>query len=68
MEQGLEGAFLFTSSSAAAPKYVAMTPINFLGESLYLITVVPQNVVNQTMNVFSNATWCLLSTARSYFL
>jgi signal transduction histidine kinase/CheY-like chemotaxis protein len=61
MEQGLEGAFLFKSSSAA-PKYVAMTPINFLGESLYLITVVPQNVVNQTMNVFSR-NMVLLSTA-----
>lgn len=52
MAGGESGAFMFTPDGAA-PSYVILTPIDFMDETLYLFNIVPQSVVNRTMNQFS---------------
>lgn len=51
MRQGKEGAFLF--SGEGEKQYVVLMPVQFMEETLYLISVVPSGVVNQTQEVFS---------------
>jgi PAS domain S-box-containing protein len=55
MSAGTSGAFLFTpaDSGDGSRKYVAITPVRFTDNTLYLFNVVPQSVVNQTMNEYS---------------
>ena len=53
MTAGDEAAFLYREKGRDA-EYVVLTPINFEGQVLYLFTLVPQAVVNQTINAFSN--------------
>jgi|GEM_PF-797774 len=52
MANGTEGAFLF-SADKMPQNYVIATPVSFMGETLYLFNIVPQNVVNRTMNEFT---------------
>lgn len=52
MASGTEGAFLFRSASGLV-QYVVLTPVDFSGETLYLFTIVPQSIVNATMNQYS---------------
>jgi signal transduction histidine kinase/CheY-like chemotaxis protein len=53
MAAGEEAAFLYKEKGRDA-EYVVLTPIRFEGQVLYLLTLVPQAVVNQTINTFSN--------------
>jgi signal transduction histidine kinase/CheY-like chemotaxis protein len=53
MASGAEAAFLYRETGSDA-EYVVFTPITFRKQNLYLVTIVPQAVVNETLNTFSN--------------
>lgn len=51
MDSETAGAFMLTRDNAQR-QYIALTPVHFTDETLYLFNVVPQATVNGTMNDF----------------
>lgn len=60
MEYGTEDAFLYTEKGQDA-EYVVFTPIAFMDQELYLVTIMPQAVMNETLNLFSSRVLFLTS-------
>jgi signal transduction histidine kinase len=60
MNSGSDAAFLYQEKGLDA-EYVVFTPVVFMEQNLYLVTIVPQRVVNQTLNIFSNRVLILSS-------
>lgn len=52
MSAGKDGVFLFHGQGLPT-QYVVLTPVNFMRETLYLFNIVPQSIVNQTLNEYS---------------
>lgn len=52
MAAGQEDAFLYDTKNGE-PRYVVLTPVHFMGETLYLFNLVPQQAVNQTMDEYT---------------
>jgi len=52
MQQGKDGVFLFTGKGISAT-YVVLTAINFMDDTLFLFTLVPQNIADKSMKAFS---------------
>lgn len=52
MKNGSEGAFMFAGADNAE-QYVVITPVNFMNDTLYIVSIVPRNVVNKSLNEFS---------------
>ncbi|MCI2062729.1 MAG: ATP-binding protein [Eubacteriaceae bacterium] len=52
MEKSREGAFLYDPGSSGS-SYIILTPIVFSGETLYLVTIEDQSLVNKSANDFS---------------
>ncbi len=60
MDSGSEAAFLYLEKGSDA-EFVVFTPVAFMEQNLYLVTIVPQSVVNQTLNIFSGRVLILSS-------
>ncbi len=61
MNSRMEAAFLYQETGSDA-EYVVFTPIVFMEQSMYLVTIVPQAIVNQTLNLFSHRVIFLSTT------
>lgn len=51
MANSIDGAYLATDSNTT--KYVVLSPIAFMGQTYYLFEIIPQSIVNTTMNSFT---------------